>query len=49
MPRFVKVMPRDYKRMLQALERPSAAGLSGEPHGAFEEIAALLNGGDVPQ
>jgi glutamate synthase (ferredoxin) len=37
--RFVKVMPRDYQRVLQALERAKAAGLSGEEAlvAAFEE------------
>jgi glutamate synthase (ferredoxin) len=37
--RFVKVMPRDYKRVLQALERAQAAGLSGDDAlaAAFEE------------
>ncbi|HIJ81032.1 MAG TPA: glutamate synthase large subunit [Desulfuromonadales bacterium] len=37
--RFVKVMPMDYKRVLQALERAKAAGLSGEDAlaAAFEE------------
>jgi len=30
LPRFIKVMPRDYKRVLQALERAKAAGLSGD-------------------
>jgi len=29
-PRFVKVMPKDYKRMLQAIEDVKRAGLSGE-------------------
>jgi glutamate synthase (ferredoxin) len=29
-PRFVKVMPRDYKRMLTAIARASEAGFSGE-------------------
>jgi glutamate synthase (ferredoxin) len=28
--RFIKVMPMDYKRVLQALERAKAAGLSGD-------------------
>ncbi len=39
LPRFVKVMPTDYKRVLQALERAKAAGLSGEDAlaAAFEE------------
>jgi len=37
--RFVKVMPMDYKRVLQALERARAAGLSGDEAmvAAFEE------------
>jgi glutamate synthase (ferredoxin) len=37
--RFVKVMPTDYKRVLQALERAKAAGLSGDDAltAAFEE------------
>jgi glutamate synthase (ferredoxin) len=37
--RFVKVMPTDYKRVLQALERARAAGLSGDEAmaAAFEE------------
>jgi glutamate synthase domain-containing protein 3 len=30
LPRFVKVMPRDYKRVLQAFEEVKATGLSGE-------------------
>ena len=36
---FVKVMPMDYKRVLQALERATAAGLSGDDAlaAAFEE------------
>jgi glutamate synthase (ferredoxin) len=36
---FVKVMPMDYKRVLQALERAQAAGLSGDEAlaAAFEE------------
>jgi len=37
--RFVKVMPMDYKRVLQALERARAGGLSGDEalNAAFEE------------
>jgi len=37
--RFVKVMPLDYKRVLQAQERARAAGLSGDEalNAAFEE------------
>ena len=39
LPRFIKVMPSDYKRVLQALERAQAAGLSGDDAlaAAFEE------------
>ena len=39
LPRFVKVMPMDYKRVLQALERAKNAGLSGDDAlaAAFEE------------
>ena len=38
-PRFVKVMPKDYKRVLAALEKAQAAGLSGDAAlvAAFEE------------
>ncbi len=41
MPLFVKVMPRDYKRVLQAIERAIASGLSGDDAltAAFEENA----------
>jgi glutamate synthase (ferredoxin) len=40
--KFVKVMPMDYKRVLQSLERAEAAGLSGDEAlaAAFEENAA---------
>jgi glutamate synthase (ferredoxin) len=49
-PKFVKVMPKDYKRMLQALKRVNDAGLSGEHAimAAFEENAkdvARIGGG----
>jgi glutamate synthase (ferredoxin) len=39
LPRFVKVMPKDYQRMLAAIKRAEAAGLSGEAAvmEAFEE------------
>ena len=39
--KFAKVMPRDYKRVLQALARAKAAGLSGDEAlaAAFEENA----------
>jgi glutamate synthase (NADPH/NADH) large chain len=30
LPKFVKVIPKDYKRMLDAMERMTAAGMSGE-------------------
>jgi glutamate synthase (ferredoxin) len=41
LPRFVKVMPKDYKRVVQAIERAQAAGLSGDEAltAAFEENA----------
>ena len=29
-PRFVKVMPKDYKRVLQSIHRVKEAGLAGE-------------------
>ena len=29
-PKFVKVMPKDYKRMLEAFQRVEEAGLSGD-------------------
>ncbi|HWY78518.1 MAG TPA: glutamate synthase large subunit [Verrucomicrobiae bacterium] len=49
-PKFVKVMPRDYKRMLEEIERATAAGLSGEEAlmAAFNENAkdkARVGGG----
>ena len=42
--RFVKVMPMDYKRVLQALERAKAAGLSGDDAltAAFEENSHVV-------
>ncbi|MBD2081699.1 glutamate synthase large subunit [Leptolyngbya sp. FACHB-17] len=48
--RFVKVMPRDYKRVLQALKRAEQSGLSGDDAltAAFEENArdvARVGGG----
>jgi glutamate synthase (ferredoxin) len=38
-PKFVKVMPRDYKRVLQAIQNAVNAGLSGDDalNAAFEE------------
>jgi glutamate synthase (ferredoxin) len=49
LPKFVKVMPKDYKRVLQALEKAQAAGLTGDEAlaAAFEENshdAARLGG-----
>jgi glutamate synthase (ferredoxin) len=49
-PLFVKVMPKDYKRVLQSLERVRGSGLSGEDAimAAFEENArdvARVGGG----
>jgi glutamate synthase (ferredoxin) len=43
-PKFVKVMPRDYQRMLQALKRVAGSGLGGEEAimVAFEENARDL-------
>jgi glutamate synthase (ferredoxin) len=43
-PQFVKVMPRDYKRVLQALKNALASGLSGDEAltAAFEENARDL-------
>ncbi len=50
LPRFVKVLPKDYKRMLQAFRRVAEAGLSGEEAwmAAFDENArdlARIGGG----
>ncbi len=44
LPKFVKVMPRDYKRMLNCLKKAFAAGLSGDDalSAAFEENARDL-------
>jgi glutamate synthase (ferredoxin) len=38
-PKFVKVMPKDYKRVLESLKRAKQAGLSGDEAitAAFEE------------
>jgi glutamate synthase (ferredoxin) len=38
-PNFVKILPKDYKRMLEAFERVKAAGLSGDEAvmAAFEQ------------
>ena len=43
-PKFVKVMPKDYKRVIEATRRVKAAGLSGEEAvmAAFEENARSL-------
>ncbi|MBI4358423.1 MAG: glutamate synthase large subunit [Candidatus Omnitrophica bacterium] len=44
-PKFVKVLPKDYKRVLQALERVQSTGLSGDEAimAAFEENAKDLS------
>jgi glutamate synthase (ferredoxin) len=49
-PKFVKVMPKDYKRVLQSLKRVEQTGLTGEQAimAAFEENArdaARIGGG----
>jgi glutamate synthase (ferredoxin) len=50
LPKFVKVMPRDYKRVLQAIAKAEADGLSGDEAlaAAFEanaKDAARVGGG----
>jgi len=50
LPRFVKVMPKDYKRVLQALKKAEQSGLSGDDalNAAFEENSrdvARIGGG----
>jgi glutamate synthase (ferredoxin) len=50
LPKFVKVMPKDYKRVLQALKKAEADGLSGDAaqNAAFEANArdvARIGGG----
>ncbi len=42
--KFVKVMPKDYKRMLKAIKTVTAQGLSGDEAmmAAFEENARNL-------
>ncbi len=44
-PKFVKVMPKDYKRVLQCLEKVKGAGLSGDEAimAAFQENARDLS------
>ncbi len=44
-PKFLKVLPKDYKRILQALERVKSTGLSGDEAimAAFEENARDLS------
>jgi len=49
-PKFVKVMPKDYKRMLQSIQRVTATGLSGDEAlmAAFQDNArdeARVGGG----
>ena len=50
LPKFLRVIPKDYKRVLEAFKRVTAAGLSGEEAimAAFEENAkdaARVGGG----
>ncbi|MSU35487.1 MAG: glutamate synthase large subunit [Pedosphaera sp.] len=50
LPKFVKIMPRDYKRVLQAIDKAEKAGLTGEEaiNAAFEANArdiSRLGGG----
>jgi glutamate synthase (NADPH/NADH) large chain len=44
-PKFVKVMPKDYKRMLACIERAHDQGLTGDEAimAAFEENARDLS------
>jgi glutamate synthase (NADPH/NADH) large chain len=44
-PKFVKVMPKDYKRMLACIDRAQAQGLTGDEAimAAFEENARDLS------
>ena len=49
-PKFVKVMPKDYKRILESMKRVEQSGLSGDQAimAAFEENArdvARIGGG----
>jgi glutamate synthase (ferredoxin) len=45
LPKFVKVLPKDYKRVLEAMERAKSAGLKGDEAvmAAFEENARDLS------
>jgi glutamate synthase (ferredoxin) len=50
LPKFVKVMPKDYKRVLQALRKAEEEGLTGDEalNAAFEANArdvARIGGG----
>ena len=44
-PKFVKVLPKDYKRMLACIEKAESQGLTGEEAimAAFEENARDLS------
>ena len=44
-PQFVKVMPKDYKRMLACIDKAQAQGLTGDEAimAAFEENARDLS------
>jgi len=45
LPKFVKVLPKDYKRMLACIEKAEAQGLTGDEAvmAAFEENARDLS------
>ena len=45
MPKFVMVMPSDYKRVLQAIQNALASGLSGDDalNAAFEENSSDIS------
>jgi glutamate synthase (ferredoxin) len=45
LPKFVKVMPKDYKRMLACIDRAQSQGLTGDEAimAAFEENARDLS------
>jgi glutamate synthase (ferredoxin) len=50
LPRFIKVMPRDYRRMLEAFARVEARGLAGEEAAlaAFREGTAVASSPSSP-
>jgi glutamate synthase (ferredoxin) len=48
--KFVNVMQRDYKQVLQAIQNALASGLSGDDalNAAFEVLATPLKDGGTP-